>query len=82
MRAAHSIWSETDGNAIDSTQYNNIYVSYMQQAEFNCIAVNKDNKGNYIVYATLRVPRPQNELAITDEQMSQNLFEMSNYVNQ
>lgn len=80
MRAAHSIWSTTGENGIDSTQYNNIYSLYMQQAEFDCIAVNRDHKNNYIVYATLHVPRLQKELEITDEQMLQILFQMSDYI--
>lgn len=80
MRAAHSIWSETEGHNIDSTQYNDLYAAYMQQAEFDCIAVNQDHKGNYIVYATLQVPRAKETIEISDEQMLQILFQMAESV--
>ena len=71
MRAAHNIWSETEGHNIDSTQYNDLYAAYMQQAEFDCIAVNQDRKGNYIVYATLQVSRLKETIGISDEQILQ-----------
>ncbi len=80
MRAAHSIWSESKGNNIDSTLYNDLYAVYMQQAEFDCVAVNQDRKGNYIVYATLQVPRTKETIEISDEQMLQLLSSMAESV--
>lgn len=82
MRAAHSIWLETEGHNIDSTQYNDLYAAYMQQAEFDCIAVNQDRKGNNIVYATLQVPRAKETSEISDEQMMQILFQMAESVHE
>ena len=82
MRAAHTIWSETEVNVADSTIYDDLYSNFMQQADFDCIAVNKDRKGNFIVYATLHVPRVSKKNDFSDEEMLHILFQMSDYVQQ
>lgn len=69
MRAAHTLLSEIGVDTINSTLDSNLYAEYMQQAEFDCISVNKDRKGKYIVYATLHVPRYQKEITETNEQI-------------
>ena len=69
MRAAHTIWGKTESGVADSTRYDNLYSACMHNAEFDCIAVNKDREGRYIVYATLYVPRIENNIVITNEDM-------------